>query len=581
MVEEQKMRSGDTQDRPILTEDIETWRRQLAQVVLRLMVVAAGIALVISGYYDYVNQNWTTIFLYVGAYAIFLFAAFWKKSTYALQTGTLLAIFFGVGCLNYYYSGFNGEGHVLMLAFAFFTSVFWGRLAGMGTLVIVAETMAVFGWAYSTGRLVVPSSVQANAADPLAWVSGGVVVLGLGVVSILAQSYLLLKLSDALDQSRELAQRLDLRGDQLRALVDERTRTLERRSVQLETAAQVARETASIRDLDQLLPEIVNLISERFGYYHAGIFFLDATEEYAELQAASSEGGQRMLAREHRLRVGETGVVGYAAAFKTPRIARDVGEDAVYFDNPDLPETRSEIALPLQTQQRIIGVLDVQSKRPDDFTEEDVLVLQTLADQVALLISNVQLVQEVEERLEAERRAYGEVSRTGWQALLRQEASLGFVRDQLGLTAADGAFDGPSLRVLRTGESVAGGEGNQVLAVPVKVRDQTVGVINARKTAQIGAWTDAERTLLEQLGTQIGLALENARLYQETRRRAAREQLLSDIAGRMRETLDIERILKITVSEVRESLGLEKAEIYFSQVPDPGSSRTVEKQGDN
>jgi GAF domain-containing protein len=429
--------------------------------------------------------------------------------------------------------------------------------------------MAVFGWAYSTGRLMVPVSVQNNATEPLAWVSGGVVVLGLGIVAILAQSYLLLKLSDALEQSRELAQRLDLRGDQLRSLVDERTQALDRRSVQLTTAAQVAREAAAIHDLDQLLSEVVNLISGRFDYYHAGVFLLDESAGYMELRAASSEGGQRMLMREHRLRVGETGVVGYAAGMREVRIARDVGEDAVYFDNPDLPDTRSEVALPLQTQERLIGVLDVQSERADAFSEEDVLVLRTLADQIALVISNAQLLREVEERMEAERRAYGEIRRAGWQDLIRQEEGLGFVRDRLGLDAVDEDINAHTLQVLRTGEAATDVEDGRMMAVPVKLRDQIVGVINARKASEDRGWGAEERILLMQLGEQIGLALENARLYQETRRRAAQEQLVGEVTTRMRASLNLEDILETTVQELGQRLDLDEVVLQLVEDESP------------
>ncbi len=137
--------------------------------------------------------------------------------------------------------------------------------------------------------------------------------------------------------------------------VARRTAELARRTAQLEAAATVAREAAEIRDLDTLLNETVRLISDRFGFYHAGIFLLDERGEYAVLQAASSEGGQQMLARGHRLAVGKVGIVGYVAATGQPRIALDVGEDAVFFDNPDLPLPRSAVALPLPGGGRALG----------------------------------------------------------------------------------------------------------------------------------------------------------------------------------------------------------------------------------
>jgi len=168
----------------------------------------------------------------------------------------------------------------------------------------------------------------------------------------------------------------------------------ERRAAQLAAAAEVARDATAILDVDQLLDETVHLISEQFGFYHAGVFLVDEPGEYAVLHAASSAGGQRMLERGHKLAVGKVGIVGYVAGTGEPRVALDVGEDAVFFDNPDLPETRSEMALPLISRGRVIGVLDVQSTETAAFSEEDVTTLQTMADQLAIAIENARLYQE-------------------------------------------------------------------------------------------------------------------------------------------------------------------------------------------
>jgi FOG: GAF domain len=199
---------------------------------------------------------------------------------------------------------------------------------------------------------------------------------------------------------RELTRELEKRvGERTRQLAEtslrlqEANRDLARRTAQLEAASEVARRAAAIRDVQTLLDETVRLISQRFGFYHAGVFLVDEAGEYAVLRAASSEGGQRMLARGHRLAVGEVGIVGYVAGTGKPRIALDVGEDAVFFSNPDLPHTHSEMALPLKVGERVIGVLDVQSVEPSAFTDEDVAVLQTMADQIALAIENARLLQ--------------------------------------------------------------------------------------------------------------------------------------------------------------------------------------------
>jgi len=323
----------------------------------------------------------------------------------------------------------------------------------------------------------------------------------------------------------------------LERLVAQRTADLARRTAQLEAAATVARRAAEIRDLDTLLNETVRLISDRFGFYHAGIFLVDEAGEYAVLRAASSEGGQRMLARGHRLAVGKVGIVGYVAGTGKPRIALDVGADAVFFDNPDLPLTRSEMALPLRVGERVIGVLDVQSVEPAAFTEEDVSVLQTLADQVALAIENARLLEESRRALEELERLYGSRAREAWQvwAALRPAAYRYTGVDVEPLPAP----------VPLTGE----GDGRQ-LAVPIRLWGQTIGTVLLKRTEEQPPWSPEERRLAEEMGEQIALALENARLIAETESRAARERLLSEMTSRLTRSLDMDALLEVAVREL-------------------------------
>jgi GAF domain-containing protein len=323
----------------------------------------------------------------------------------------------------------------------------------------------------------------------------------------------------------------------LERLVAQRTADLARRTAQLEAAATVARGAAEIRDMDTLLNETVRLISDRFGFYHAGIFLVDEAGEYAVLRAASSEGGQRMLARGHRLAVGKVGIVGYVAGTGKPRIALDVGADAVFFDNPDLPLTRSEMALPLRVGERVIGVLDVQSVEPAAFTDEDVSVLQTLADQVALAIENARLLEESRRALEELERLYGGRAREAWQvwAALRPAAYRYTGVDVEPLPAP----------VPLTGE----GDGRQ-LAVPIRLWGQAIGTVLLKRTEEQPPWSPEERRLAEEMGEQIALALENARLIAETESRAARERLLSEMTSRLTRSLDMDALLEVAVREL-------------------------------
>ncbi|HNR01053.1 MAG TPA: response regulator [Anaerolineaceae bacterium] len=201
-------------------------------------------------------------------------------------------------------------------------------------------------------------------------------------------------------QLRDLVETLESRVRERTRQLAEQNEALQLRSRQLQTVADVARNIVSTRQVDSLLELVTRLVSERFGFYHSGIFLLDEASEYAVLRAASSPGGIKMLERKHKLRVGQVGIVGYVTGTGEPRIATDVGADAVFFNNPDLPETRSEMALPLKLGDLIIGALDVQSIEPDAFTQEDIALFTTLADQISVAIENANAYEVSQQNLE-------------------------------------------------------------------------------------------------------------------------------------------------------------------------------------
>ena len=353
-------------------------------------------------------------------------------------------------------------------------------------------------------------------------------------------------LDQALGRARSLAAELEGQKGRLEVTVAERTGDLARRTRYLEAAGAIARDAASVLDVQELLSRVATLVSERFGFYHTGIFLLDPAGEWAVLQTASSEGGQRMVARGHRLKVGQTGIVGTTAAQGQPHIALDVGADAVFFDNPDLPATHSEAALPLRAREEIIGVLDVQSTEPSAFSQEDVAVLQTLADQVAMAISNARLFRQAEESLEAERRAYGEFSRTAWTDMVRGRTATGYryCERRVEPIERDAAEPSPSPADL------------PAFSLPVQYRGQAFGTVVAHKPAGSGEWTPEEKALLGTLAEQLTIALDSARLYQDTQRRAARDRLTAEVTARMRETLDLDAVLRTAAEQMREALGL-------------------------
>ena len=363
-----------------------------------------------------------------------------------------------------------GIGHVSLAGFALVVSTASMLIGSSGALaftLLSAIAYFLIGTIQQAGNL-------PGALPPEDFLIVDVAGLALGMtVLVIFNTFYDREMNRALRQEQGLGAELEEHRAQLEQQVGERTRELERRSIQLWTAAQVAQEAAAIQDVEQLLRETVRLVSDRFGFYHTGIFLLDEAREYAVLRAASSEGGRRMLARGHRLKVGEVGIVGYVTGRGEHCIALDVGADATYFDNPDLPNTRSGIALPLKARGEIIGALDVQSDEPEAVNQEDVAVLQTLANQIAMALDSARLLAEAQSALETTRHAYGELSRQSWMKLIRARPGIGKRYDPQGILSTDGKRRGEMEPTAQRGETVLGESGpSAVAAVPIKVRGQ-------------------------------------------------------------------------------------------------------------
>ncbi len=364
----------------------------------------------------------------------------------------------------------------------------------------------------------------------------------------------------------QMATRLKETLAEMEARIAARTADAERRSAQIRAAAEVGRAANQIRDIERLLPQVTELISERFGFYHVGIFLLDERGEYAVLKAANSMGGQRMLARGHKLRVGQVGIVGYATGQRKARIALDVGEDAVFFDNPDLPNTRSEMAIPLVVGDELLGALDVQSTRSNAFSDEDIEIMEVLADQLAIAIANARLFARNQQALEEIRRAYGEVAHKAWFELLHAHRSLAFTALPHNVAPVETSWDEEALQAMRENRPLAAkapdSRGRYRLTLPVRAGETTLGVITAWK--QDYPWAEVEIELLETILRELGLTLDGSRLFEEAQRRAQLEQASAQVVTRLRETLDIQAMLRAAAQEIRQALSLPEVSVRLT-----------------
>lgn len=323
------------------------------------------------------------------------------------------------------------------------------------------------------------------------------------------------------------------------------TTILERQTGRLKVAAGVARQLSAILDVHQLLDQAVHLISNEFGFYHVGLFMVGEPGEYAILRAVSSEGGRSMLERGYRVPVGGGSAVGHVAASGEHRILLDVGEEAVSFDNPDLPDTRSEMCLPLRRGDRIVGVLDIHSAQEAAFSEQDALGFQPLADQLTVSIENARLVEHAERQLRETERLYGEYSAAAWAELLSPDHPLGYVYDRVDvLPAADLPL--PTLALDGGGEEPVG----STLAVPLQVRGQTIGVLGVQESNAAREWSPEEMAIVEAVGDQVAMALDSARLFGETRVHADELAVLNELAQNLAARLTINDVLEETYQGV-------------------------------
>jgi GAF domain-containing protein len=395
------------------------------------------------------------------------------------------------------------------------------------------------------------------------------------------------------------------------------TRLLEEtrgRALQLQTAAEIARDISSSLDLGELLSEAVTLIRERFNFYHAVVFLIDPANEFAVIREATGEAGLQMKRAGHKLKIGSKSIVGYVTGSGEPLVVNDTSRDATYYANPLLPETRAEVAIPLKVGARILGALDVQSSQPYSFSKEDISVLRILADQLAVAVINSELFAETQEHLSQHRLLHhvttAAASGTTLEEALNSAAqglqvTLG--GDRVAILLADKdkkiltvkAIAGYSEEVKQVevpfGEGITGwvAEHQQLqrindvmqdaryievgsnvrseLAIPLSYRGELLGVLNV-ESDQTGAYSENDEELLGTLGGSLAAIMANARLLEQIRRQADSERLLYEVTSKIRRSTDMQTIMATTTSELSKALGAHRAQIKFNTGNDKNTS---------
>lgn len=326
-------------------------------------------------------------------------------------------------------------------------------------------------------------------------------------------------------------------------------RESERRAAQMETALEVSRHAASMLDEETLLAEVAELIRDRFGFYYVGIFMLDDSQQWAVLYAGTGEAGRAMMAQDYRLRVGGNSMIGQCVSSASPRIALDVGVEKYHFENPLLPHTRSELALPLISRNIAIGAVSIQSVEVAAYSKEDITILQTMADQLATAVGNARLFAESQASLEELQRLQQRYALDMWENYVAKQDVFGYAYDlnEVSPVPADTVavpaeiWDGQL--IARGGGDDGGGA---LLAAPFAVRSEPVGFLSFEEPHGDREWTEDNIAVIEAVREQLSLALENRLLIdqsqnalREARAREREVRFLQEVAAFLNATENI------------------------------------------
>ena len=539
------------------TDALQTWREVAFGRVIRAIGIAASVAYIANLLLNYKILSRELLLAYTVSYLLIMIAAFLPRIPTVYRTSIFVAIIFAVGLIASIQYAAIGDGRVWFILSVFLTIVFLGRRAGLVVAFASAIAWGVMGYLFTASILPPPEINQFTFA---AWAGTTVSLFIVGITATLSIGTLLVNLSQNIKRSSSLARKSE---EQSRVL-EEQHALLERRSSALGASAKISRKLASLIDYQDILNALPKLLAEAFDLSSAAVFLLE-TENVLRLASSIGWNEQAHSKGDYILSLNED-IVGMAVV----EGAAYTGSDSEIKLNMALDDTRSFVAIPLRGREEVLGALVLQSEVSDVFGHERVSILQTFADQIALLLENADLLAQKESALEAERRAYGKITQAAWKNISKSQNLGAYRRDENGLTLVPAKSYRPEAK----------DDGSE--KIPISIRGKVIGFIDAQKPKN-RAWTASEKELLRILGSRLETAMDSARLYQDSQQQAERERTIADISSQVRESLEIEGVLEAAARELRNSLGVAEAEVWLNaennSVPENGNDKNVEKSG--
>jgi len=549
-------------DTPVLTDipalneanplvfNYDQWRNRFLSIILWVLC-GLGIFLILP---NISTVSTTELIVFSLVYLSLLFAAI-ASLPYQIKAGTVIAAGYFASIYTLIRFGPWSDATLFFLTTMLLATLLFDGQVDRWIFAINTSSIAIVAVLNITGNFNVtePGLPPVNI---LIWLTYSVDYLVLAAVIIWAINLLKTEFRNVARQFQDALVFVNKNRSELEQHVRDRTTILTKKSEQLRAISYITQQTAEAQNLETVLNLIVNLVTDQFGFYHAGIFLMNEGENEVVLHAASSDGGKQMVKKGHSFKVGEKSIVGFTAEQKKTRIALDVGTDAVFFNNPDLPETRSEMALPLLIQDKVLGVIDIQSNQPQAFSVDDIDVLQALADQVAIAIENKRLLEEAQTALVQIETLTAFRTREAWNQKI-QDSNLAFTFTPLGMHPG------------RASE-----ESDHTLNIPIKLHNQKIGSISLTRKDN-SPWSAIDVDMINEVAYQTGLAVDTLRLVEDATEKALQEQTVGELATRFSQVTDIDGLLQTAARELGQVADVADVSVYIGQIPEQDTQKKM------
>jgi len=516
-------------DRLRFADELSIIREKILQIIL-LSYSTLGIIIyavnLISGLRH--GGNWITIALTTIMTALIFVTTIRRDLPVKIRVAPILVWLFFVGVEGLLVSGFAGNYSLFFVAFILMTGITLGAIPALWAIVLCVISLFAVGWGMISGKIASPSFEQVKSVLSAGnWFLSGSLFLCLSLVLISSLYFLLTSLQHTSLKLKSVINEIDNDRANLEDRIAERTKEAERRSLQIRTTAEISQAISSILDRQMLIQQVVNLIQENFKLYYVGLFLVDDQGQYAVLRAGTGEAGQKMLTQGHRLQIGGTSMIGWSIANRKPRIALDVDLEEIRFNNPFLPATRSEMAIPILSRTSLLGALTIQSDLPNAFDENDIVIMRTIADSLAIALENARLFEQNQKDLDEIRALNRQFIQQTWKDVITSSGTI------------SAEFANPTQ---------SGSKDLHLIDIPIILRDQEIAHISLEIAEE--SITPQKMEMVEAIASQTALALESARLLEDTQRRMAQEEKINQLSARFSRGLNIESILKSALLEL-------------------------------